>query len=166
MIDPVKKFSRTKKAEHGQGLTEMAILIPFLLILLLGAIEIAQAFVAYIGLVNAAREGAIYASLHPELSTEPDMYDSACENCTTYVDRVKTEIIAVGLDTDFMTTLAPPTAPTIGINCEIRVTVGYQLTTFSSGISLPLVGRFGLPPTYNLRYEFAMPIREANTVCP
>jgi len=52
--------SRTggRSGERGQALVELALSIALLLIILLAAIDFGRAFFAYVGLVNAAREGA------------------------------------------------------------------------------------------------------------
>lgn len=156
--------------EQGQSLAEMAIMIPFLLVLLIAIIELAQAFTVYIGMINAAREGAVYASLHPELRTQSDLTNCSIDQeiCTNYVDRIKAEAIALMLDVDDNLTVSPPTiqGSNSGINCPITTTVAYSLTTFTSGMNLPLVGRFGLPNVYQIRYSVSMPIREADTYDP
>ncbi len=160
--------------ERGQSLAEMAVMTPFLLILIIAAFEFTQAFVAYIGLINAAREGAIYAALHPELSDYTDLSNCSGDQtlCDNYVNRVKDEAVAVGLDVNPNLTVDPPvrkdsTQSSKGLNCPITTTVTYNLTTFSSNISLPLVGRFGLPNAYTIRYSVQMPIRESDVFsCP
>ncbi len=148
----------------------MAIVFPFLLVLLIGVIELAQAFTVYIGMINAAREGAVYASLHPELRNEADLTSCSIDQdiCTNYVDRVKAEAIALGLDVDDNLTIMPPTIRSgdSGINCPITTTVAYSLTTFTSNMNLPLVGRFGLPNSYLIQYGVSMPIREADSYDP
>ncbi len=44
--------------ERGQSLTEMALLLPVLVMLVIGAIDLGRAYFAYVGITNAAREGA------------------------------------------------------------------------------------------------------------
>lgn len=51
--------------ERGQALTELALVTPLLLFLLLAAVDVGRLFYTYIGVQNAAREGAAYGSLHP-----------------------------------------------------------------------------------------------------
>jgi len=51
--------------ERGQSLVEAAIVVPLLLLLLAGVVELGRAFYTYIVITNAAREGARYASLYP-----------------------------------------------------------------------------------------------------
>ena len=164
--------TKTHVHEHGQSIAEMAILFPFLLILLIAIIEFAQVFTAYIGLINAAREGAVYASLYPDLSDETDL--QACTHeaqsiCDNYVDRIKGEAVALNLDVANNLTILPPTryGPNAKVlNCPITSTVVYRLSTFTSNMSLPLLGRLGLPSVYTIRYSAQMPIRNAATFDP
>lgn len=55
-------FSR--KSERGQDLVEFALLLPVLLLLILGALDLGRMFFASISITNAAREGARYGGLH------------------------------------------------------------------------------------------------------
>lgn len=48
------------KSSGGQGLVELALLLPVLLLLVLGALDIGRAFYMKVVLENAAREGAYY----------------------------------------------------------------------------------------------------------
>ena len=51
-----------RRRSRGQSVVEFAILFPFMLLLLLGAVDFGRAFFAYISAMNAAREGASYAA--------------------------------------------------------------------------------------------------------
>jgi Flp pilus assembly protein TadG len=53
---------RRMRGESGQGLVEMAILLPMLLVLIVGVVEIANGLNAYITVVSAARDGARIAA--------------------------------------------------------------------------------------------------------
>jgi Flp pilus assembly protein TadG len=57
------------KANHGAALVELALVIPILLLLVLGAVDYGRAY--YIGLevTNAAHAGAEYGSLNPADTT-------------------------------------------------------------------------------------------------
>jgi TadE-like protein len=46
------------RAHHGQSLVEFALLLPVLVLLFLGAVDLTRAFYTYIGLENASREAA------------------------------------------------------------------------------------------------------------
>lgn len=51
---------------EGQSLVELALLLPVLLLILAAALDLGRAFQAHIVVINAAREGARYASLYPD----------------------------------------------------------------------------------------------------
>jgi Flp pilus assembly protein TadG len=50
---------------------ELALVTPFLLLLLLGAIDLGRLFYAYIGIENAAREGAAFGAQAPTCWSAP-----------------------------------------------------------------------------------------------
>jgi len=50
---------------RGQALVELALILPLLCVMLLGAADFARALSVYIALGNVAREGAHYGSLSP-----------------------------------------------------------------------------------------------------
>ena len=54
------------KFERGQSLVEFAISLVIILMLLAGAVEFGIALFQYIQLRDAAQEGALYGSIHPE----------------------------------------------------------------------------------------------------
>lgn len=51
-----------RKAHRGQGLVELALIMPIMIVMLLGTIDFARAFSAYIQVTNAAREGAYFGA--------------------------------------------------------------------------------------------------------
>jgi hypothetical protein len=53
--------------EPGQSIVEVAVALPFLILIVVGLVEMGILLASYLSLVNAAREGAIFASMHPEL---------------------------------------------------------------------------------------------------
>ena len=55
-----------RDAHGGQGLVELALLMPLLALLLLGAIDLARVFIAQTRLTDAAMAGAVYAGHHPD----------------------------------------------------------------------------------------------------
>src|SRR3989304_4545720 len=54
------------KSESGQSLVELAISILILIYLLAGAVEFGMAFFQFVQLRDAAQEGALYGSMHPD----------------------------------------------------------------------------------------------------
>jgi hypothetical protein len=59
------KNALISKSERGQSLTELAISLTFMLILLAGVVDIGRAFFTYITLRDAAQEAAVYGSFEP-----------------------------------------------------------------------------------------------------
>jgi Flp pilus assembly protein TadG len=156
------------KQSHGQNVVEMAIVTPFMLILLLAMFELGQVLYAYITIANAARDGGIFASLNPSLVSEcpssiPSVgdtaYTSMTTNCKNFSERISADVIAALLDSRSLT-ISRPSAPNMAIMQPITVTLNYQLRTFTSSASMPFFGRLGLPSTYQLRYSWVMMIRD------
>lgn len=52
--------------DRGAALLEMAIALPFLVLVVLGVVDFGRALFAQIGLEQAAQEGAIYAAFNPD----------------------------------------------------------------------------------------------------
>jgi len=50
----------------GQAVVEFAILLPILILLVMGALDLGRSFFMKIVTTNAAREGAYYLSYHPD----------------------------------------------------------------------------------------------------
>jgi Flp pilus assembly protein TadG len=69
---PARKQTARARRERGQSLVETAVVFPILLLLLAAVIDFGRVFDAYIVLTNAAREGARFGSVNPEL-TEPEV---------------------------------------------------------------------------------------------
>lgn len=61
--------------DRGIALVEFALVMPVLVLLLVGVLDMARAANAYATLSNAAREGSHYAALHP--TAEPSAIASA-----------------------------------------------------------------------------------------
>ena len=59
-------MNKPPNTQSGQSLVEFAISLTVILYLLVGAIEFGIALFQYIQLRDAAQEGALYGSLHPE----------------------------------------------------------------------------------------------------
>ena len=56
----------TQPYEQGTSFVELAILLPFFMLLILGTVDIGRGFSSYIGLTTAAREGARWLTIYPE----------------------------------------------------------------------------------------------------
>jgi Zn-dependent protease with chaperone function len=138
--------------EEGQSMLEMTVGVIFLLIIVLILFEMAMLFYSYIAVLNASREGAVYASAYPDMNgTQYQRY----ENITT------AEAQAAGLNTDpaFFVVDAPETPNGNEPLQPIIVRVHYQLINPTQGILLPVMGRMGLFQSAWMTGETKMPIR-------
>lgn len=57
--------TRVGRRRRGQSLVELGVALPFLLLLMLGTLDLGRMFFDYIELRNAVREGAAYGSRFP-----------------------------------------------------------------------------------------------------
>lgn len=205
------KFLRRKST--GQSVVEVTMFLPLIIMIVLVVIDFGIVFASYLSLVNAAREGAVFAAMYPQIGVtdtsssqcvtgsisptvssphDPSLSDSGTScigyqddkpytggggitNTTSiwnsYVNRIKGDsFIPVAesleaaqlVDQDTMYIDRPvlgSCSPARSAGCFITVTVHYRLHTFTSDISLPGVGRFGLPNYYQINYSVGMPIR-------
>jgi Flp pilus assembly protein TadG len=106
-----KPLHRLKQSEHGQGLTELAIALPVLLLLLLGMLDVGRAFWALVALRDAVAEGASYAASYPTRTTE--IKERAAESSTA--------LVVLSPDMFSVDYVDPPTA-----GQPITVTVAYD----------------------------------------
>ncbi len=59
-----QKMRSLQRAQQGQAMVEMALVLPIFLLLVMGIIEFGVLFGAQLSLENCAREGARYAAIH------------------------------------------------------------------------------------------------------
>jgi Flp pilus assembly protein TadG len=119
------------RSGRGQSLVEAAIVVPLLLLLFAGVVELGRAFYDYIVITNAAREGARYGSLYPHY-------------CTGIQNAVKNEAALGHMNMDSCTititpnacagvVAAPGTPIRVEVACPYQTVVGNLL-----GLSQPL----------------------------
>ena len=60
----------TKRSERGQSLTEMAMSLVILLLLVGGIVDLGRAFFTFMALRDSVQEGALYGSINPTLTQE------------------------------------------------------------------------------------------------
>jgi len=104
-------------AQEGQSLIELALLLPVLILIMAGVLDLGRAFHAYTTLVNAAREGARYGAFHPT-----DSYGIR--------DQVWQEATDSGIDLSQSTVIIETDA--ISPGAAIKVTVVFQFQAVSA----------------------------------
>lgn len=150
-----------KRDERGQSLVEVAAVSVFLILLSLMIFETGVMFASYVALLNASREGAVYASSHPELVSTAKTPDDSAEYLIYTESIVKAETRLGNLvDPTKLTVYRPVLVDgTSGFGDPIKVQVDYRLTTFTSTMHFPFFGRFGLPNYWPMSVSTTMPIR-------
>jgi hypothetical protein len=78
-----------RRQRRGQSLVELAIILPVLLLLTAGAIDLGRAFFGAINLENAVKEGAFFGARQPECSTDAV---TDCDDPANVEARVETEL--------------------------------------------------------------------------
>jgi len=65
---PDRHVRLTRAGEAGQSLVEFALILPVLVLIVMGIVDLGRIFHTYEALANAAREGARYCALNPNAS--------------------------------------------------------------------------------------------------
>lgn len=58
-------MSSSKEGQRGQSIVEFVLLLPVLLLILMGMLDLGRAFYIQVTLKDMAAEGAAYAAIHP-----------------------------------------------------------------------------------------------------
>jgi Flp pilus assembly protein TadG len=61
-------MSRRRRRDHGQSLVEFSLVLPLLLLLIMGVVDVSRIYFAYLTLEEAVQEGATYAT---QVTTQP-----------------------------------------------------------------------------------------------
>jgi Flp pilus assembly protein TadG len=124
-------YNKLKKRQKkkAQALIELAMLLPFLLVLILGAIEFGRLFMAQTIITNAAREGAYYISIHP------DDYDAGTGSAPNATIAAETEANNSGLS-NISVTFTPKT-------CCANSGNSFEVTVNTDVPNVPILGLLG-----------------------
>ena len=107
--------------DAGQAFVELVLVTPLLLVLLIVAVDVGQLFFVYNGVVNAAREGTLYASQHPAAAACP-----LSSTSPIYVRAVR-ELNPGYHGSAGVTVCVAGTAQTSGSQITVTVTVPFSL---------------------------------------
>ena len=119
-----------RKAEKGQSLLEFALIVPILLVILAGVLDLGRLYYAYVSVTDAAAEGASYAAIHPQANARAEVLQRAQE--------------ASGALVQIDPTMVQIDCPAIAAGAPITVTVSYSFT-----VATPLLNV--IVPTGELR---------------
>jgi Flp pilus assembly protein TadG len=138
------------KANHGAAMVELALLLPVLMLILVGAIDYGRAYFVYLEVVNAAHAGAEYGSLNPtdttgisdaatasapnvsNLTVPTAVYGCECSDGTSYSASCST--------VPTCTASAGPPARSTNVVYRVKVT--------TQAVYTPLMPWTGIPSTF------------------
>ena len=98
--------------ERGQSLVEFVLLLPVLLIILAGVLDLGRMYYIWVALTDAAGEGAAYAAISP---TDQDETKKRAQEASTGLVTIEPSMIDIE-------------APTVATGAPITVSVGYTFT--------------------------------------
>lgn len=111
MMQPAVARNVSPRRERGDGLVEFALILPVLMLLIMGIVDLGRAVYAYNVVANCAREGARYGLVAP---TDDSGMIAAAKSA------------AVGLDTAQITvTVTHPSSDSI----KVEVRYNFQVAT-------------------------------------
>jgi len=82
----LRRIIRIKKPSHGQSFVELALVLPVLLLMLLGLVEVAFFISRYLDVLDLTREAARFASMRDPFSTTGDLDCSTTDNLNFFYD--------------------------------------------------------------------------------
>jgi hypothetical protein len=145
---PADGPNQCRRKSAGQSLAELALTLPFVLLMVLFGLDFGRVFLGWVALNNAAREAANYAAMNPTAWTLPYNLTVQAE----YTRLVRTEATSLNC-----TLVDPVPAPTfssgtsIGAPAAVKLTCGFRLIT-------PFIGMLTGNPIPVTAYS-AFPVR-------
>ena len=115
---------------RGQGLVEFALVLPVLILVIFGVLELGRAFFAYIAITNAAREGARVFTFRPDVTTITDIraaVDKEVGNIPL-VDEANISSIVIQCGNSYSTVNSDANLKACPKEQPVRVTVTYDHT--------------------------------------
>jgi Flp pilus assembly protein TadG len=147
------RFYMLCKIDTGQALVELALMLPVLLVLVFGAIDLGRAYSLYVQVVNAAHAGAAFGSRNP---TDTAGIAAAAQNAEPGLTLAGAPAVTAGRECSDGSlfrangTSAPTCSAALGGNTVSKVVV----TT--SSIYTPLVPWPGIASSYTMSTSASM----------
>ena len=131
------------RGNRGQSLVEFALMLPILLIILAGALDLGRLYYAHVAVTDAAAEGVAYAAIAPDdsdevfnraqfasgglVELERDQVQITCASCPNprSGDPIAVTVsYEFGLGTPFLNAIVPGGVLMLGATAEEAVLVG------------------------------------------
>lgn len=162
-----RDLQRRGRRAGGQSLVEFALVIPIIVLLVVGFVEVGRAVFAYNTIANAARQGARVAAVNQvngvtdcdatrpvEDPSEPHWSIRGCVIAAASTLGLTTANITVGYSPPPATTLACD--PTLHVGCIASVTVTYNYSVSTPFLSM-VIGSFTMSQTSRMPIERVFP---------
>jgi Flp pilus assembly protein TadG len=124
--------TKQRAHERGANIVEAALVIPLLLIILVGVVDMGRAYFSYITIINAAREGARWGVMHPT--------EDLCAKAAAEAQSNTPPINLASCDVE--------TPDGVVSGAPVRVTVQTNFTSILGGI----VGLSAFPISYSVAF--------------
>jgi Flp pilus assembly protein TadG len=132
MLLPLRAFAR---GDRGATLVEFALVAPVVLLLVVGSVDIARCLNALVTITNASREGAHYATMHPDAN--PSLIRAAVAGRVVPLDASAMTFVATyDAGSGFVPWTAtgiPSAAVPVPVTVRIAVSYPWQATTWLVG---------------------------------
>ena len=119
------RLRKARKAEKGQAMVELALVLPVLLLILLGIIEFGHIFYSYLVIQNATRDGArhgvVWDSGNNRYVTNPEVV-TLVKDKTTVLQKH---------DTNLTVNITPTTESTKATGNKFEVNINYNVPLFT-----------------------------------
>ncbi|HET8631398.1 MAG TPA: TadE/TadG family type IV pilus assembly protein [Thermomicrobiales bacterium] len=124
-----------RRRYSGQSLVELALLLPLITLILVGAVDLGRVFFYYARLTNAVKEGALYGTYYPTDSA--NIVNSAYTEAQGYLGTTGTDfVIDTGSDITCYKLLTTTTIPcsSAGTNDSIAVRGSYKFRPMTAQV--------------------------------
>ena len=115
---------KRKGKEKGQSIIEVALILPVMLLILAGALDLGRLYYVTVALTDAAGEGANYAAINPH---DSDGIVSRVQDASGGMVQIETEDIAVD-------------CPVVSPGRAVTVTVSYDFTVATPIVNMIVPG--------------------------
>lgn len=116
-------------SSRGTTMVEFALIVPVLLLLLVGILDLGRALNAYVTMSNASREGARYAMLHP--TAAPSAIASEVARRAVPLDSAQLKVTAMYWDGSAFQAWPPPPGSPSPRPVPVRVEACYPWSAFT-----------------------------------
>ena len=177
---------KSSKSERGQSLTELALSMVLMLILLAGVADLGRAFFTYVALRDAAQEGALYGSFafgelqnpNPITLFPPGVVcgkintrviqnsDGPVNPVNLATDANVTIEIGQGISTTVWTTCSSTMTIQPCAKDQIRVTVTHKGFTLATPFLGTLIGTQTIPISASVKDTILTPTNDLASSCP